>query len=180
MSFMRGQRTGGFPKAGEMKGDVAGRHSREGWLHVTDHSSVYLSGKQYRDMKEWSRPCAVCKAKFSVFEKTGTVDANSRFSNRTCDAHRNLLAAVEKGYLVWSEAAGGMVTGTACVGVVGAVGADELERLRMMVATMKEELTGLYARDKGHFAEIQQIKSRLAKYELPAAMAAMQSKMPWE
>lgn len=149
MSFMRGAKhSGGFPKNGEMHGDVPGRHSREGWLHVTDHSSVYLQGKQYRDMKEWSRPCAVCGAKFSVFEKAGTIDANSRFSNRTCDAHRNLLPAVEKGYIVWSATAGGMIAGTMCVGAIGAVPVPNEE-----LAELKKELAAAYSVSMDHMQE---------------------------
>jgi hypothetical protein len=52
-------------------------------------------------------------------------------------------------------------------------GDEDLERLRMANATMTEELGYLYA-------ELKELKARLAKYELPAAMAqTAEEKMPW-
>lgn len=51
----------------------------------------------------------------------------------------------------------------------------ELERLGMMISTMREELDGLYVQNRD-------LRERLAKYELPAAMAevARETKMPWD
>jgi hypothetical protein len=55
--------------------------------------------------------------------------------------------------------------------------APELETLRMANHVMREELEGLYA-------TVAELKSRLALYELPAAMhlanGLQQKKMPWE
>lgn len=161
---------GGFPKPGEIRGDVPGRHSREGWLHVADHNSVSLQGKQYRDMKEWSRPCAVCGTKFSVFEKSGTVDANSRFSNRTCDAHRNLLPAVEKGYIVWSASHGGMIAGTACVGSVAGTAVQDGADVEALKKENKEYAEAIIE----NLADIGRLKRELtalkATHELQPAM----------
>ena len=51
---------------------------------------------------------------------------------------------------------------------------SELERLGMMISTMREELAGLYD-------QLRDARERLAKYELPAAMAAIsERKMPWD
>lgn len=57
---------------------------------------------------------------------------------------------------------------------------NELERLRTANATMTEELSGVYARNKELFAEVQVLKARLAVYELaPAMQAAKNEKMPF-
>jgi hypothetical protein len=143
MSFSRGARTGGFPLPGEIRGDVPGPHSRDGWQFIAEHASIQLQGKQYRHMKEWSRPCAVCGAHFSIFEKIGTVDANGRFSNKTCDAHRGLLPAMNKGLIRWDISGNKLVAGL----MLGAdpSGLPEIEQLREANRMMKEELEGLYA-----------------------------------
>jgi hypothetical protein len=168
MSFTRGERMrGGFAKPGELPIDVPSRHNREGWVETAQHDSVQLNGKQYRHMKEWQRPCAICGEKYSVFEKVGQVDANSRFSNRTCDLHRGLLPAFEKGFIAWDSTVRCVVAGFACTGV------GEPDKLRMANSTMKEELAGLYSRNSELFSEVQVLKARLAQYELPAAMRAI-------
>src|SRR5580765_1811645 len=144
MSYTRGARSGGFPKPGELRGDMPGRHSRDGWECIGEHTSIQLQGKQYRNMKEWSRPCAICGVKFSIYEKSGSADANSRFGNKTCEVHRNLLAAVEKGYLAWSTELNGMVPGPKCVsGDVSIAGNEELDQLRMWKSCVSEELKEL-------------------------------------
>lgn len=184
MSFKRGLRqAGGFPKPGEELKDVPGRHSREGWVHVTDHASTYIEGKQYKHMREWSRPCAICGGAIAAFEKMNTVDANSRFSNRTCKEHRGLLPAFEKGFIAWNKDAGAIVAGGKCknsdgTGEIVTADGEELERLRMMVASMKEELDPLYARNKELFAEIQVLKAKMATFLLQPAMEAQQNAKP--
>lgn len=123
MSFVRGAfKRGGFPKPEDGPVDMPGRHTREGWTEVREHDSIYLGSKQYRNMKEWSRPCAICGSRFSAFEKVGQVDANSRFSNRTCEAHRGLTTAFDKGFLAWDAQNGVMVPGIKCA----AAGTEQL------------------------------------------------------
>ena len=163
MSFIRGSKHhNGFPKAGEELVDLPGRHTREGWTEVATHASIVLHGKQYKNMKEWSRPCVVCGAKFSAFESATRVDANSQFSSKTCKDHRGLLPAIERGFLAWSPDLGGMVPGPSCAS--GAVPNAELEQLRMINKNMKEELDGFYAEEKAKMAAK---KNKLQK-------------MPWE
>jgi hypothetical protein len=181
MSFTRGAKIGGFPKNGEIRSDVPGRHSRDGWTHREDHASVYIEGKQYRSMREWSRPCVVCGTDILAFEKSGTVDANSRFGNKTCKDHRGLLPAMERGFIAWSVTLRGIVPGPSCVS--SDVPAVTDESLRMANKVMTEELDGLYADNKD-------LKARLAKYELQPALVAEHSghasngvlptKLPWE
>jgi hypothetical protein len=175
MSFIRGAKMAkGFPKNGEMSGDVPSRHSREGWIEGKTHNSVTLYGKPYRDMKEWYRPCSVCGVNFSVFEKRDALDASSRFSYRTCDNHRNLMPAMEKGFITWSTELGGMVPGAMCVsGYVRPMNNTEMDQLRMVNKTMKEELDCLYPR-------VKELEAKLAKYELQSAMEALTKKLPWE
>jgi hypothetical protein len=152
MSFTRGFRQmKGFPKDGEMINDM-GRFTRDGWVHRADHDSVHIGGKQYRNMREWTRPCVVCGDPVTAYEKNGTVDASSRFGNKTCKAHRGLLPALERGFIVWSAELKGIVPGASCVSKdvppPAPIDSEELERLRTANATMKEELTGLYAQLK--------------------------------
>lgn len=207
MSFTRGfKQAGGFPKNGEMV-DVPSRHSRDGWAEVATHTSVVLHGKQYRNMKEWSRPCVICNEKFSAFESSSRSDANSQFSNKTCTPHRGLLPALEKGFIAWSKELGGMVPGAMCVSrdVPAGAPSEELEGLRSWKATVSEELAGLdqLRRDYGKVmaevqplkAEIHALKTELAPYKLKpaleaakpfdghaalAAELAAKNKMPWE
>jgi hypothetical protein len=115
--------------------------ARVGWQLVRNHDSIQLQGKQYRHMTEWSRPCSICSVSFSIFEKTGAIDANSRFGNKTCDAHRGLIPAIEKGVLAWDSGAKCIIPGPA----LGGVNLAELQQLRMINKCMKEELEGLYA-----------------------------------
>jgi hypothetical protein len=151
MSFTRGFRQmKGFPKNGEMVDD-RGRFTRDGWVHRADHDSVHIGGKQYRNMREWTRPCVVCGDAVTAFEKNGTVDASSRFGNKTCKNHRGLLPALERGFIVWNAELKGIVPGASCVSKdvpLAVAPTEELETLRTANVTMKEELTGLYAQLK--------------------------------
>lgn len=198
MSFTRGARHhGGFVKPGEEIKDLPGRHSREGWVHMTDHSSTYIEGKQYKHMREWSRPCAICGGAISAFEKMGTVDANSRFSNRTCKDHRGLLPAFEKGFIAWSKEAGAIVAGHSCRGgaAVDTEALEELQGLRELtvewgavwkachplliahglvgIDTFAAALQRLAEHDRAAFEEVQVLKAKLAQFDLSTAFAAI-------
>lgn len=130
---------------------------RHGWERGAS-GEVKLKGRTYKDLTEFKRPCATCGNYFSIFVTAkiaeGRADSNS-FGLRNCEEHRRLP--------------------------VPKADSPELEQLRMENRTMKEELDGLYKRDAEHFAEIQQLKARLSKYELtPALQAAGDlTKFPW-
>jgi hypothetical protein len=133
------------------------QHSREPWTRGLDGPKV-IKGKVYKDLVEFSRPCTSCKQPFSIFVTRkiadGQADSNS-FGLKNCPEHRrNKTAAAQ----------------------------EETDALRMANNVMKAELEGLYARDSALFAEVQELKAKLAKYELQPAMAAMPLtlKMPWE
>ena len=61
------------------------------------------------------------------------------------------------------------------VPVVVVEGAEENAALRMANQTMKEEIEGLYG-------QLRELRDRLAQYELPAAMEAVQQagRLPWQ
>lgn len=125
--------------------------SKEGWAHEQNHDRITLGKKQYRNMEEWSRPCATCKTSFSIFVRQNSTGINSNFGYRNCKDHRGNRVSVD-----------GAVVDNA-----------ELETLRSANNIMKEELDGLYA-------EAKELRASLAKYELqPALVAQSEKKFPW-
>ncbi len=177
MSFTKGAYSrGGFPKPGDGPTETASRHNRDGWTEGAQHDSLQLAGKQYRHMQEWTRPCAICKNAFSVFEKIGHADANSRFSNRTCEAHRGLLPAFEKGFIAWSEEARSVVAGASCGGstLADPIGVAEIKKERdeaweANIDYMKR-LTAAIAELQIVKAENVTLRNKFAPYELQPAM----------
>jgi hypothetical protein len=186
MSFLRGQRNaGGFPPNGQMSNPDPGRHSRDGWQFVAERESIQLQGKQYRHMKEWSRPCAICGTHFSIFEKSGAVDANSRFSNKTCEHHRGLLPAMEKGLIRWDTGTKRLVAGlmlgmdpTQPLGDMTTV-----EQFQMIKSTMEQEIACLNEDNTRLFAENKQLRAELVKrpFDPHKALANELAKLkgPW-
>jgi hypothetical protein len=98
--------------------------SKDGWTHDRDHDKVQLGKKQYRNMEEWARPCAVCGEKFSIFVRANS-GTNSSFGLRTCKVHRGERP-----------------------GANGMAAPGEVDALRTANATMREELDGLYVQLK--------------------------------
>lgn len=145
-------------------------HDRSEWTRETD-TEHKIGRKTYKNLIRFTRKCVTCEQPFSIFvtEKiaSGIADSNS-FGLKNCEAHRRNPAR--------------------------AAGVEDMEQLRMANNTMRDELAGLYERDKRQFAEIQELKGRLAQYELPGAMVQVseqaaryqpgfgvpQNKMPWE
>lgn len=165
----------GFPLPGEELKDTAGRHNREGWTEMATHTSIVLHGKQYRNMKEWSRPCVLCGERFSAFEGAMRPDANSQFSNKTCAAHRGLMPAFERGYLAWSTEPRGIIPGVMCVSA--ALDTSEVTKERDEAWEKNVELTV----ERGRLIrENEALKAELAKYQLQPAMREIKNKMPWE
>jgi hypothetical protein len=119
--------------------------NREGWTRAEDGPKV-IKGKTYRNLVEFTRACSVCDAPFSIFVTSKIADAkadSNSFGLRNCESHRRSKTLAD---------------------------ATELSKLRTANVTMAEELTGLYERNRLQFEEIQVLKARLAKYELPAAL----------
>lgn len=149
--------------------------SKEGWTHDLDHDKITLGRKAYRNMEEWSRPCAVCGEKFSIFVRASGGVINSSFGLRTCKVHRGERP-----------------------GAYGSAAPGEVQTLRSANVTMREELTGLYERMREQFEELQVCKAKLASFYANAepfvlspevvgcepvqntTNSALPSKLPWE
>lgn len=101
-----------------------------------------IGKKTYVNLVEFSRPCAACGKPFSIHVTAkianGAADSNS-FGLKNCPEHRR----------------------------GGSKDTTELDQLRMANGIMREELEGLYVRDKELFAELQALKARLSVHETP-------------
>jgi hypothetical protein len=145
--------------------------SKDGWTNERDHDKITLGKKQYRNMEEWSRPCAVCGEKFSIFVRAAAGAVNASFGLRTCKEHR------------------GQKTGAA--GVL--VSSEQVDELKKELAEAYE-VSMNHMQEKGEiarkyeaaFAEIQALKAELhafkSKHELGPAMEAAKNNskiFPW-
>ena len=162
--------------------------SRGHWIQIPGTHEFAYKGRTYRNMARFERPCATCGDNFPIFVTHKVADggaSSNNFQLKNCEKHRmkrvpfngeaSAAAPSDKpatGFPRTTVQNGKYVTENAV--------ADEIDQLRMANNVMKEELDGLYTRNKELFAEIQVLKAQLAKYELGPAMAAMQNKMPWQ
>lgn len=123
-------------------------HDRTEWTRG-QAGDIKVKNRTYKNLVEFSRPCATCQKPFSIYVTNkiagGHADSNS-FGLKNCPEHRR------------NKATGDL---------------SDVEALRMANSVMKQELAGLYARDKDQFAELQELKARLASYELQGAMSAV-------
>lgn len=127
------------------------------------------------------KPCAQCKLEMSIDVTQAALEGSAKNAGlqlKRCVTCREA-----------SKIGGGSRPRTFVPEVTSPPGDNELETLRMANRVMKEELDGLYGRDRGLFAEVQELKARLATYELQPAMVQAQNgtaissvlpKMPWE
>lgn len=132
-------------------------HDRTPWTRG-EAGEVKIKNRIYKNLVEFSRECATCKKPFSIYVTENIADGKSdsnSFGLKNCEEHRRNKPTVELA---------------------------EIEALKMANSTMKEELAGLYVRDREQFAQIQELKARLSAYELGPAMAAMNNleKLPWD
>lgn len=138
---------------------------RAGWERMPGaHDIDNGKGKTYRGLVRFERACATCQERFAIHVTRNVADGvahNTGFGLRNCENHRMKMVAA------------GSTAST-----------DEVEKLRMMVKVMKEELDPLYARNAAIFAELQVLKAenatlrnKFAAYELQPAMEHA-AKMP--
>jgi len=118
------------------------------------------------------RPCATCSAEISIDVTKKALQGfakNSGLLLRNCPTCRAARKAGGPG----SRGGKSRPTEGPAPTIVTAVtvGNTELEKLRTMNATMKEELNCLYTYKK-------ELEAKLAKYELPAAMATQSATTP--
>lgn len=130
--------------------------NKDGWTMDREHEKITLGKKNYRNMEEWSRPCAVCGAKFFIYTQAKASNINSSFGLKTCAAHRGQRPGA----------------------VQGLPDPNEFERLRTANANMTQELAELHPYNKELFEEVQRLKARLATYELQGAMEAQAERPP--
>lgn len=117
---------------------------RDPWQREPGAHDIERGGKKYRNLALYTRACATCGTRFGIYVSQAVADghkSNNNFGLKNCEQHRT--SAVDR--------------------------ADAVA-LRTANATMRDELTGLYARNKAIFEELQQCKARLATYELGPAM----------
>jgi len=124
-------------------------HDRSEWTRGAT-GPVTLKGKKYKELVQFSRPCATCTEPFAIYVTkviaSGKADSNS-FGLKNCAMHRRNKVGAEIG--------------------------DEYSQ----VVTERNEAWELNTDLMSQNADL---RRRLATYELPAAMAAAQNKMPWE
>lgn len=130
-------------------------HDRTDWRRGLTGTHK-IKDREYKNLTEFSRPCANCGNRFSIFVTdkiaAGHADSNS-FGLKNCEQHRRSPVRADNA---------------------------ELERLRMANSVMKQELEGLYARDHALFAELQECKARLVGTLVLVEPAPLTPKMPWE
>jgi hypothetical protein len=130
----------------------------------------YWNG-DYLHLYRVTRPCGTCSATISLDVSKKALQGFTKNAGLLMKNCPNCRAQRRNG---GPGSRGGTSRPTVSNVVAAQPGGDEdLERLRMANATMTEELSYLYA-------ELKELKVRLAKYELPAAMAqTAKEKMPW-
>lgn len=148
------------------------------WTKLDNQKSLTSNGTQYRNMQTWQRKCALCDVEF-VAHTPGSAPPDAPPTVTTCEEHRGAPQAIKYGWLAWDGK--NVVPGPRMkIGAAGMASTDGVDAMQMANSVMKEELAGLYASRNDLFQEVQALKAKLAQYDLPAAMAAAQNKMPWE
>ena len=100
---------------------MARTHDRSEWTRGRS-GELQIKNRTYKDLVEFTRPCASCGKPFSIFVTSkiaaGQADSNS-FGLKNCPEHRRNTRTADT---------------------------SETEALRMANSVMKAELDGLYAR----------------------------------
>lgn len=159
--------------------------SKDGWALECEHDKVTLGKKQYRNMEEWSRPCAVCGGKFSIFVRASAASVNASFGLRTCKEHRGQklgtpgtavfeqheeLEQLQTWAAVWYRTLEHVQTKFPDA---------TMQNIDERAALLIQAADTMHANYQSLFEELQVVKARLARYELQPAMQAM-ARMPWE
>lgn len=141
--------------------------NKDGWNLERNHDKITLGKKQYRNMEEWCRPCAVCGEPFTIYVRASAGAVNASFGLRTCKDHRGMKPGV--------------------TGTLHGISSEEFDAVKQERDEAWEANLELLAKHKAVFddlqvakGEIASLRGRLAQYELPEAMAAAKNKMPWE
>ena len=145
-----------------------------GWVYDKPVSKWFQGG--FRNAHRIVRQCPTCADSYAIEVTTAALlgqAKNHGLGLRRCKNCRSALKRKDITNEYAERKARGADGGTSAADSV------ELEQLRTANVTMKEELDGLYVRNKELFAEVQVLKAKLAQYELPAAMQEIANKFPW-
>lgn len=131
-------------------------HDRTEWTKGNSGPQT-IKGKSYKELTEFTRPCATCGEPFSIYVTkkiaNGHADSNS-FGLKNCEKHRRNKPAVDN---------------------------DEIEELKRVNAVLLASLADAEKLVAQAYAELDALK---AKYELPGALQrtaeASKEKMPWD
>lgn len=123
----------------------------------------------FRKVHRLTRTCPTCTGPIVLDVTQKALEGRAKnhgLALRRCKECRRTLKYAPQEY------AERKIVGTAVAPVVIVEGSEELEAARATIQTMKEETAGLYE-------QIAELRTRLAKYELPEAMRVSQNKLPW-
>jgi hypothetical protein len=145
--------------------------SKDGWTHERDHDKVTLGRKQYRNMQEWSRPCAICGEKFTIHVRASDDVVNSSFGLRTCKNHRG------------QKIGGGVVVATDEALRAAYLKLEETHSMLVErwegLQPLYDELQQFYGVQLKEIAELKRenadLRTRLSRYELGPRLAAIQT-----
>jgi hypothetical protein len=156
--------------------------TKEGWTHEQNHEKITLGKKQYRNMEEWSRPCAACAKPFSIFVRMNTTGINSNFGYRNCKDHRGQKVAgsiapisnedaeiMEEWRKVWKE----------CHPLLLPHGLVGVDTFAAAVQRLSDQNVARFSELQPLKAENHDLRMRLAKYELQPALEAQAKIFPW-
>lgn len=160
---------------------MTGKYDAAWTEHGAQNSHTGKDGKQYRNMRRFTRPCQVCADVFEAFLPANS-PVNARPTLTTCEAHRGAPQAIRYGYLRWDAATRQLVPGPKC----GAGGSDEIRELREVEVAWGaiwsetfDVLKPYGLTHMGNYADA--VKALAAKTDLGAALqSAAKNKMPWE
>lgn len=133
--------------------------SKDGWTLEREHERVTLGRKSYRNMEEWSRPCAVCGEKFSIFTNMNSAGTNSSFGLKTCKEHRG------------QKVGGGVIMGEEYAQILQE--RDEAWATNTELLTQNAELR----RRLAQYELPEALRQAAAE---PATGGGLHSRMPWE
>lgn len=148
--------------------------SKDGWTHDRDHEKISLGKKQYRNMEEWSRPCAACQKSFSIFVRQNTTGINSNFGYRNCKEHRGQkVGAAGVDTEVLEELQGLRELAVEWGAVWKACHPLLIAHGLVGIDTFAAALQRLAEHDRAAFEEVQVLKAKLAQFDLSTAFAAI-------
>jgi hypothetical protein len=170
---------------------VLNMRDREGWEKGNSGEQV-VNGKTYKNLTQFTRKCATCGEPFSIYVTrkiaSGHADSNS-FGLKNCERHRRNKTVDDSNSMAeLREELKGMQELREEWSAVWKICHPLLSPFGLVgVDTFGAAAQAMYAKHKETFDRLQVVeaenvvlRAQLAKYDLPAAFAQQQNKMPWE